>query len=411
MAPPSSVSTPAKTEAPAPDERPSSHRTGKKILYITQFDPTSLRSNSGTHRFISETILREGHDIVYLMPGPILRLLDRLAVKIYRLFYGTYVSYRNSLLNSLIYGLGLSVRARFVDHDVVFVSRASNILAFLSVKKPVIYTSDLTYSLISQSYREFRALSRQQKCEGNIVERRALKNAQAVIFPSRWAKASAVTDYEVDPGAVYVLPSGANMAAPPSEQSKVYETKVASLQDTRFLFVGREWGRKGGDLVHQTLLNLRGQGRNVHLTVVGLNPPIAVDRSWMTVIPDIDKDKPEGLALYVQLLNQAHFLFVPSEAEAYGLVFVEAFSRGVPVITKKEGGIQDIVDDEENGLFVDGMSIEAVAQSIGAVVANPNRYLNMCNAAEGKYRRKLNWDIWGRDFTQILNAHVPAGAA
>lgn len=379
---------------------------GKKILYITQFDPTSLKSNSGTHRFISETIVREGHSIHYMTPGPLLGLMDRVAVKLYRYFYGTYVSYRNSVLNAIVYGMVFSVRSMLSRHDVIFVSRASNILAFLYVNKPVVYTSDITYSLISTTYREFKSLSDRQKSEGNLVERLALRKAKAVIFPSQWAKDAAVADYHIDPRIVYVLPSGANITPPPADQAAAYAAKISSLGSARFLFVGREWGRKGGDLVYQTLAYLKANGHDVHLTIVGLTPPVAVDESWVSVVPDVDKDSPDGLSLYLRLLNESHFLFVPSEAEAYGLVFVEAFSRGVPVITKKEGGIQDIVDDGENGLFVDGLAIESIAEMVGSVVRQPDRYLRMCQAAEHKYRHRLNWEAWGRAFTQILATHV-----
>ncbi|BCW11832.1 hypothetical protein NtRootA4_28950 [Arthrobacter sp. NtRootA4] len=51
-------------------------------------------------------------------------------------------------------------------------------------------------------------------------------------------------------------------------------------------------------------------------------------------------------------IDQADFLVLPSDRpEPFGLVLVEAFARGRPVIASRAGGVVDIVRDGHNGLL------------------------------------------------------------
>jgi glycosyltransferase involved in cell wall biosynthesis len=63
--------------------------------------------------------------------------------------------------------------------------------------------------------------------------------------------------------------------------------------------------------------------------------------------------------------NQADVaVLMSTEPEAFGLVLLEAMSRGLPVLASRMGGIQEIVADRETGLLVDpaneGQLVEAV---------------------------------------------------
>ena len=76
----------------------------------------------------------------------------------------------------------------------------------------------------------------------------ALRLCQVACYSSHWSAQAAVEGHKADPEKVHVLPFGANL-----EQ----ETEPAALRPQaarrleapwRFLFVGVEWARKGGDL-------------------------------------------------------------------------------------------------------------------------------------------------------------------
>src|SRR4029077_4394123 len=52
-------------------------------------------------------------------------------------------------------------------------------------------------------------------------------------------------------------------------------------------------------------------------------------------------------------LRQTGLLALPSAAEGFGLVLIEAMTAGVPVVATDVPGIRDVVRDEETGLLVD----------------------------------------------------------
>jgi phosphatidyl-myo-inositol dimannoside synthase len=58
------------------------------------------------------------------------------------------------------------------------------------------------------------------------------------------------------------------------------------------------------------------------------------------------------------------------DTEGFGLVFLEANSCGLPVIAGRDGGSRDAVQHDQNGLVVDGRSIEDIAAAMLALREN-----------------------------------------
>jgi len=63
-------------------------------------------------------------------------------------------------------------------------------------------------------------------------------------------------------------------------------------------------------------------------------------------------------------LSIMDFLVVPSLREGFGLVALEAFYFGKPVIASNIGGLSEIVKDQYNGLLVQSASVEDLRQAI-----------------------------------------------
>ncbi len=94
------------------------------------------------------------------------------------------------------------------------------------------------------------------------------------------------------------------------------------------------------------------------------------------------------------LLSQSHFLFVPSRAEAYGIVFCEANAFGLPCLTTYVGGISTIVKDDINGkTFALDASSEMVAAYIINLMQNYSRYEALALSSFNEYQTRLNWNV------------------
>jgi glycosyltransferase involved in cell wall biosynthesis len=118
----------------------------------------------------------------------------------------------------------------------------------------------------------------------------------------------------------------------------------------------------------------------------------------------LDKRVPEQDAIFRGALLDAHFLFLPSRAEAYGQAFCEAAAFGVPSIGSTSGGIPTIIRDGETGYVLPAdADPKLFADRIHGTFAAPDRYRDMARAARADYLARLNWDSFGLRLTDLIN--------
>jgi glycosyltransferase involved in cell wall biosynthesis len=87
----------------------------------------------------------------------------------------------------------------------------------------------------------------------------------------------------------------------------------------------------------------------------------------------------------------ADVLVLPSLAEGFGLVLIEAMAAGVPVVATDVPGIRDVVSDGVNGLLVPPKSPQALAGAIGRVLSD--RALRQMLVGNGSriVRERFTW--------------------
>lgn len=161
------------------------------------------------------------------------------------------------------------------------------------------------------------------------VNRRVFAGARWCVGWSRWAAASFVDDYGVDPARVAVIPPGVDTErwCPPAARSE--------HEGTRILFVGGELTRKGGDLLIASMAELPD---DVELRLVTRTPVAPTDR--VHVFDDLVPNDPRLIELY----RTSDVFAIPSRAETFGIAAAEALlSGGGPVVTTTTGGVPEAV--------------------------------------------------------------------
>ncbi len=89
------------------------------------------------------------------------------------------------------------------------------------------------------------------------------------------------------------------------------------------------------------------------------------------------------------LLRQAEFLVAPSTGiETFGLVAIEAFACGTPVIASRQGGLGELVADGVTGLLVNPGDAADLAAKIAWARAHPEHMMEMGRAARAEYEAK-----------------------
>ena len=108
-----------------------------------------------------------------------------------------------------------------------------------------------------------------------------------------------------------------------------------------------------------------------------------------------DDDKRDALAA-------ADVFALPSRADAFGIVFLEAWANEVPVIGARAGGIPDVIDEGRDGLLVDFGDAKALAEAASKLIDEPEQAREMGRAGR---RKALESYTWSEVFSRVIERY------
>lgn len=272
--------------------------------------------------------------------------------------------------------------------------------SFLEVNIPMVHLSDVTYHSF-KDYSEMKR-SKEQIKRTEALEKKVLQKYTTIIYSSEWTKQNTIDYYDIEPNKIHVVEFGANIPAPS-------DYKISIQTDTcNLVFIGKNWKKKGGDKVFMAYRKLKSKGLQCTLTIIGSTPQEPYDEiEDVTVIPFLDKSKPEHLKRLCNILKEAHFLVLPTEFDAFGIVFCEASAYGVPSIAANVGGVSQPVKEGKNGfLLPPNATAEDYADKIKSVFSDKDGYIKLRKSSRREYETRLNWEVWGEKVNKILEETV-----
>jgi glycosyltransferase involved in cell wall biosynthesis len=383
-----------------------------KIAYVYHNDAADPSVQSGHPEAVLTELLRLGHEVERIFPLAVPFDGAEFAKKVgYRLLGRHHRPDRNQFyLDALAAQFTARTKGRSFD---LVVSPGSEVIARLQTDVPIAYCADATFANLVDYYWDFTDLSAEYQRQGHAQEAAALARATLAVFPSDWAARAAIERHGADPATVAVIPFGANLGR--DNQREDVERWIAArpAAPLRLLFVGRHWQRKGGDLMIATALCLQAHGHPVMVDIVGCDVPGDLrDLPIIRAHGLLHQRNPTHMAELHRLYRDAHFLFVPSRAEAYGFTFTEANAFGVPPVAAATGGIPTIIRHEHNGLLLPPEATAAdYADAIVGVFRHPGRYRDMCRRAFAEFEERLNWRTFARKFIELATARIAARTA
>jgi len=259
---------------------------------------------------------------------------------------------------------------------------------------------DATFALLHNYYPQYSNLLKKSIYEISTLEGLAIKKASILLYTSEWAARSALEDYYADSQKVHVVPFGANLDKPPSQE--VVQAKRKSDQ-CRLLFIGVDWHRKGGEIAFETLLKLAEIGVQAELIVLGCTPPKKFSHERITIIPFLNKNDEKQRRELNRLFETSSFLILPTRSDCVPMVLGEAGAYGLPVVTTQTGGIPGIIQEGENGFMLPLSAGGAdYAQVIADVYRSDQRYAELVSSSRAAFDARLNWDAWGVSVKKII---------
>jgi glycosyltransferase involved in cell wall biosynthesis len=204
--------------------------------------------------------------------------------------------------------------------------------------------------------------------------------AATVFTLSRFCARSVIEDYGVPESRVLTVSTGINMELPSFEVPDVPKEPV-------ILFVGAEWGIKGGCELAMAYKKVRRELPESQLWLVGARPP--------EVIPGMRVFGRVKLGELDRLFRKATLVCVPSRVERASMLALDAAAYALPVITTPHGAGSERVRDGVTGLLVDPADTEAFADAIIALLRNPDRARGMGEAGRRMVSGEFTWEAVG----------------
>lgn len=197
---------------------------------------------------------------------------------------------------------------------------------------------------------------------------------------------------------VEVIPNGVPDAAfePPDETPDVGDV----------LFLGRLVEEKAVDDLLRAVADL-----DVDLVVAG---PDGGDRGRLERLADelgiaervtfrgrVDEQTKRGL------LRSARCLALPSRHEGQGIVVLEAWAQGTPVVATRTAGVVDTVEDGEDGLLVEAGDVDGLREAIRSLLDDPERAEAMGRRGRDKADERYRWSVLA---DRVVDLYEAAGA-
>jgi glycosyltransferase involved in cell wall biosynthesis len=219
-----------------------------------------------------------------------------------------------------------------------------------------------------------------------------LRQASAVVACSQALAAEVRRFAGKIPAQVHAIHNGVDIGNLMREVDRSASPPAALLEREFILSIATFERKKGLDVLLRAFARVRRTHPRLRLVLVGRSGPEENRLRVLAVELGIEDD----VLFYSDVphsqvglfLEHAKVFALPSRAEPFGIVVLEAGAYRVPVVASKVGGIPEIVVDGESGVLVEPENPEALAGALERVLAD---------------------DAWARGLGERLHRRVATG--
>lgn len=95
----------------------------------------------------------------------------------------------------------------------------------------------------------------------------------------------------------------------------------------------------------------------------------------------------------ISAFQECSIFAMPSRSDTYGMVYLEAWAAGKPVIGAKNPVMQEVIHENKDGCLVEFDNIPEIAESILNLINNPNLRDEMGKYGQKKVKKNNTWDL------------------
>jgi len=91
------------------------------------------------------------------------------------------------------------------------------------------------------------------------------------------------------------------------------------------------------------------------------------------------------------MLAATDLFAMPSRVDSFGIVYLEAWAYGLPVIGCHAGGVPDVIDDGQDGLLVPFGDQASLSSAIETLLTDPDRRRRLGQRGRAKVETTYTW--------------------
>ena len=364
---------------------------------------------------VSEHLSKRGHDVVVLTANAVTGRgwVDPL--------FGEYSSKKEEMINgvrvkrlktqwqitSTMYMLK-NIAGRLLPHSI------GNIVSLLSAGPylsnlekefqkesfEIIHVTAFPFGLIWLVWKTCAALEKPFFCtplihfedpnHKNPLLWKALRDASAVIACSNYEK-EGMTSMGVNPSKIHLIPMGINLEEWKNPDGDRFRRKYRLEGKKIILFAGTKSYNKGATHLLEAVEKIRQKVKGLILVSIGLptkewesNRSLLHEENLLDLGYVSEEEKREAF-------DACDLFVMPSRYDSFGVVYLEAWRCGKPVIGAKVGAIPEVIEEGKDGLLVEFGEVNQLASAIISLLNHPDLGKEMGETGRKKVTDRFNW--------------------
>jgi len=225
-------------------------------------------------------------------------------------------------------------------------------------------------------------------------ESQVFENTDVLFTMSRWCADTFVRDLGIDAAKVEPIGAGMNLAEMPDVSEKRYD-------EANILFVGRDFARKGGQVLLQAFEGVRRALPHATLTLIGAKDlhelPDGVDDLGF-----VSKRSEAGIARINAAYARASVFVLPSIWEPFGISVLEAQAYGLPCVGTEVGALPELITEADAGLVVPRNDAASLAAALLRMLRDPVMCAQMGSNGRRRQQEYYTWDGVARRIRERL---------
>ena len=213
------------------------------------------------------------------------------------------------------------------------------------------------------------------------LESGAFERASHICTRSKFVRASLIEDYGIQEEKVTAIGGGVNLRKLP-EIDMCRQPGPPTV-----LFIGKNFYRKGGDLILEAFARVRREMPDARLLFLCLEPvPSHFSSEGVELIPPT-WDRQQISNLY----RRADVFVLPSRLETWGDVLLEAMAHCLPCVGVAGEAMEEIVENGVTGIVVGSNSVDELRDALLTLFKSGSLRAAMGAAGRKKVEEQFTW--------------------